>query len=451
MSQKRTIYRFGLTAIMLVLAMSGFAWAQTPSATSSVAVNDLDRSWREIQMLKSNGQDIPSSLYDRYFELERQVYPDRYSETGALQGHLDQALDACPGLIFTQPDTGHFSFVDYGQTYTSRDDCRQCRSGRDVVYQMVLVRPQWLQISTCGSGFDTYLCIYKDSCCTPGRIPFAFNDDNTTICGAHSLKAAINMCFIDPGTYYIVLDGYNFAAAGHYAFSVTSIEDSVCGFTPEVVCPFPTLADVANEAPCDPSTAVTCPGGYCGIIDQLGDLDVVNFTLPECAVVTLSVYANDTPGRSGTGHGLNPQLTLFTGSCDHPIAENDDYNGTLPGQPVLHDSRIVTECLRGHAEYWCQISGVASVGPYEFTIDCQPCPPIAPLTDVTVTHPTLTQTCVNWPAGTGPFYVWRLLPGPGQVWVNRGSRPASPYCETTIAGATYQVFNTPCASPAATR
>jgi hypothetical protein len=343
------------------------------AAPLSVQEAELDRVWREIQTLKISGADIPQDLYTRYFEIDRAVHPDR--NTVGRTGSLDQGLDGCPGTPVIQPLTGEFVYPDAGTTQNYNNDCPypRCRNGKDVMYSLVINHAAWIEISTCGSGFDTYLCIYKDSCCVPGAVPFAFNDDAPAICGTHTIFAGISQCFVDPGTYYIVLDGYNTAANGQYALSIRSVPDSSCGNIPEILCPadYSRHEEGTNEAVCEFGTAIGCGAHYCGLIDRLGDLDVYTLNLTESHIVEVSVYGNDTPGRSGFHHGLNPSLSLWSGpSCDHPLYRNKDFQGTLPA-PVGRDSRIVTRPLPA-GTYWVEVYGDTTAGPYEFTLECRP-------------------------------------------------------------------------------
>ncbi len=448
--------RFGRWLIMPVLAavlllFGGIAAAEPPDDGSADAATQV---WEEIQALKQRGEDIPQALYDRYFALNGAEGPAVGPRPeGGGTGGLDQGIDGCPGLLITQTGST-LNFSDAGQTNDAQNDCTNppCRTGRDLIYAVDLIRSSWLQISTCGSTFDTYLCIFRNSCLTPGQLPVLVNDDAPGICGGYSLKAAVSACFLEAGRYYIVLDGYNAVAAGHYMFSVREIPDSICGSVPEIACPanFRQHVEGTDEAPCEFGMTVACEDGICGEIEPRGDLDEFTFSLDACSQVEFSVYADDTPGRSGFGHGLNPTVRLLGApGCDFPLYVNDNSGGSLP-LPVGNDSWLRTLCLRP-GTYWFEIAGNATTGPYEFTIHCTPCLPVPPVVGMTVTHPSANRNCLAWPAqpGAPTYYIWRQASGDN--WIQVGSTYRTTFCETLSGGngAVYQVFTDPCGRPTA--
>lgn len=356
---------FGIGILLFpVLAVN----AQTPDPQAEYA-----RLFEEIETLKAAGGEISAELYEQYFAVEQQLFPSEPDRSRDDQ--LDEGSNTCPGLRIVQPAVGQpFNFRDTGQTYTRTNNCSNCRGGRDVFYQLELDRPAWLEISTCGSMFDTYLCVYQGSCCGTGATALFSNDNNPTLCGTNSLKAALSVCFVEAGTYYIVLDGYNIAASGHYALTIRDLPANPCGpiVIPECPADYLRHAEGNDEDVCVSATMAGCGQGWCGAVDMLGDRDVYRFVLEIPSIVTLSAYANDTPGRSGYTRGLNPRLNLFAGpSCDHAIYANDNFNGTAPN-PVGNDSRIVTRCL-SPGVYWAELAGGATSGRYELTIECTPC------------------------------------------------------------------------------
>jgi len=367
------LFRTGLAALCALLFVSA-ACAQTVVTPDLSA--EFDRIFNEIVTLRDAGSEVPAALYDRYFELQRNLYP--LPDERHPGGQLDAGTDGCPGTVITQPPPGQLmNFLDNGQTFTAHNNCAypRCRQGRDVHYQLVMNHPEWLLISTCGSLFDTYLCIFRDSCCADTAARVLFNQDAPLICGPNATQAAISACVLLSGTYYITLDGANAGSNGQYAFSVQSVPDSVCevpipctqGYEQHIEAEHP------NEGVCETGTSVECGDGYCGQIDRLGDRDVYYFTLTDCAVVTLSAFADDTPGRSGYHQGLDPVLRLFSGTaCDHPIFTNDN---VLTSYPDIfgNDARIVTTGGLRAGIYWLEVTGGTTTGKYEFLITCSPC------------------------------------------------------------------------------
>jgi hypothetical protein len=441
--------------ILLLFTLPGAYAQQSPSNPSLEASQAYLQVWNEIQALKQSGSEIPSDLYSRYFALEAEINPPD-NRRGRDGSQIDQGLDGCPGYLVTQPVNGDLTFDDWGQTDNAHNDCTYplCRVGKDVVFAVDINHPAWLQITTCGSRFDTYLCIFKDSCGVAGHRVF-YNDDSP-LCGPNSIYAGIDTCFSEPGRYFVVVDGYGVGAWGHYGLHIRTDTTRTC-FEPHVdpTCPptFLTHTETNDEAVCEYGKSTDCPAGWCGMIDPRGDLDVYQFNVTSCSVVTLSVFANDTPNRTGSGNGLNPTLRLFEGgACDHPLYTNSDV-GTQFADITGRDSRIVTTgCLRP-GTYWAEVSGDTTVGPYEFTIACTPCPVIPPVEGVTFQNTGGRNFCVNWTSQLGAtvYYVWRALPGESPVLV--GTTSTLQYCETVPGEATpfYMVYSTPCMTPTPAR
>jgi hypothetical protein len=364
--------------------------------------------------------------------------------------------ETCPGRLITIPAAPD-SFVDAGNTNNMRNNCVQCGtddpggSGRDVFYYFDLTHSTYLLISTCGSAYNTYICLFKDSCCSGDRVPLVSNDQDPSLCPQFPNQAIIATCLINPARYYLVVSGPNAGAYGSYQIILKELPQRDCGESPRLcTAGYDLHTEGADEAVCEHAfTTMPCPHGYCGAIDRRGDRDVYEFVLTECKTVTLSAYGNDSPNRSSTGSTLNPRLRLFAGpACDHPLYTNDDNGGTDPA-PVGKDSRINADCLRP-GTYWAEISGDTTVGKYEFYYECAPCTrPANPIGPVNVQSPQTGRYCVSWPAqgGASIYYVWRYELG---TWTLAGTTRTIPFCETFLdSGAlpNYEVFTDPCGIP----
>jgi len=85
------------------------------------------------------------------------------------------------------------------------------------VFYAVTVSPcaDSLLISTCGSGFDTYLRVLDD---TLNQI--AFNDDNGPLCGG--AQSSIALAVTGGSTYYVVVEGFG-ANAGTYNLDIDEV------------------------------------------------------------------------------------------------------------------------------------------------------------------------------------------------------------------------------------
>ena len=95
-------------------------------------------------------------------------------------------------------DTGGYCCTDYGAP--------------DVVYVFMPEQPMSVDISLCGSSYDTVLYVFEGDC---SNMPIACNDDSC------NLQSQINSLQFQAGIpYYIVVDGYA-NACGDYTLSIT--------------------------------------------------------------------------------------------------------------------------------------------------------------------------------------------------------------------------------------
>lgn len=85
----------------------------------------------------------------------------------------------------------------------------------DVWYTFTITSssPNTVQISLCGSSFDTYLHVLNSS-----GTEFANNDDNTTVCPG--VQSYISISNLAPGTYYVDAEGYG-SNSGTLDFALT--------------------------------------------------------------------------------------------------------------------------------------------------------------------------------------------------------------------------------------
>lgn len=371
--------------ILLVAALLtiGVCLAQQTRSQVSPDMVELWDVYQQIEDLKANNREVPQEMYDRYYELDRRLHPEAYPRIE--ENPLDDLSDICPGVLVTGPDSGVvWSYTNSGQTTNKANNCSfsladptsGCRFGRDVFMRLEVLYRDSITISTCGSGFDTYLCVWTGGCCgDPNAVPYAFNDNNPELCGLPlTQQAGIAQCF-EPGIYYICLDGATTAAHGSFRITVTFYGNSCIYPSNEPECPA-NFQQHTEEIPegCDAySNTIFCGEGYCGTIDQAGDLDVYSLTVQGCTRdVTISVYADDTPGRTGFEGGLNSHLRIWPVTCEAPLSVNNDFNGDLEGEPVGTDSQVSIMLEPG--TYFFEVTGAeATSGPYEIFVSCSPC------------------------------------------------------------------------------
>jgi hypothetical protein len=139
-------------------------------------------------------------------------------------------------------------FSDAGSTCDNFDDitlltCGYSYYSPDVVYSYVPAASGTIDISLCGSGYDTMLGVYNS-----GLVEVACNDD---FCG---LQSQLNGVPVTAGSViYIVVDGY-YGSCGSYVISVTE-----AGGPCDVVCPAGGL--IEGEPDCGPDYYDSYNGG----------------------------------------------------------------------------------------------------------------------------------------------------------------------------------------------
>lgn len=366
-----------LLILVVGLATISTSFAQQGRTQTSPEETELWEVFQQITDITASELEVPAELYARYFRLDSLVHPDQY---GRMENSsLDQFTDLCPGGVVLGPDSGMtYTFSTNGNTNTATNNCStpNGRLGKDVFLVLEVFYRDSITVTTCGSGFDTYLAIFQNACCTQaGATLWESNDNAPDICGiATTLQAGITRCF-EPGTYYICLDGRSPAAQGAYRCSVIFHGNSCIQPNNDPVCPveFATHEETAFPEGCSEfSNVVNCNQGYCGTIDTPGDLDVYALTVTGCErEVVISVYADDTEGRTGFEGGLDSELNVWPVTCEAPLSTNHDYNGG-EGFPVGTDSQITINLAPG--TYFFVITGEnATSGPYEMFLSCSTC------------------------------------------------------------------------------
>ncbi|GAH78075.1 unnamed protein product, partial [marine sediment metagenome] len=138
-------------------------------------------------------------------------------------------------------------FSDTGNTCSFVDDYDPgCTSGgsSDVVYEYTPGSDTTVDISLCGSAYDTVLYVYENDCSPP---EIACNDD---ACGGSGYQSQLLGVSLTAGnTYYIIVDGYG-GDCGDYIIDVTEV-------VPPPNCPPDTLFGQPVHGPGDPWTAIT--------------------------------------------------------------------------------------------------------------------------------------------------------------------------------------------------
>jgi hypothetical protein len=164
------------------------------------------------------------------------------------------------------------------------------QSSPDVYYRFTITACQSrVNITTCGSGFDTYIHILNSSG------DWIASDDNEGGCSP-GLLSALQLDNLSPGTYYIVVEGF-FTIAGTYNLSVTASD-----ITPPTISNCPNNQNVLRNAVCEavlpnytgfPTTGDNCPGAIT-VTQMPTPGTIINST------VTVTLTAMDLAGNMAT-------------------------------------------------------------------------------------------------------------------------------------------------------
>jgi hypothetical protein len=138
-------------------------------------------------------------------------------------------------------------------------------------------------VSLCGSGYDTKLAVYGDTCPT-GASAIACNDDN---CGG-TTQSELTFSAVAGSEYLIRIGGYN-GAMGTGTLTIS------CASTVECMNP----GDCDDGDPC---TIDTCDAGNC--VHTLLDSD--NDGEPDCTDLCPNDPFKTDPGTCGCGHADLP-------------------------------------------------------------------------------------------------------------------------------------------------
>ena len=380
----------------LLILITGIVFAQDRGSLE----DEFNRLHDQLLNYAATDQDTPAEIEARYFELEQLLYPEHFARMP--EGNLDQGNTTCPGDTLYQPGIGSDTLVlfDYGTTNGFTNNCgwlpndEGCGRGPDVFYTLMVSRRDCVLISTCGSHFDTKLCVYKEDPSVPGleccnyEYMYGRADSSVNICDRTdrlSTRAAFAKCF-EPGEYHIVLDGQASTSQGSYHLTIEFFNNDCITPEPKPECPEPFFEHMETEGfdeePCGFTTLVPgCPQGYCGIIDGPGDLDVYQITIEGYYGLRASLWADATeaaPGGTGFAQGLNSNLKLYMTTCEALIAKNDDIGsaGIPPvfiggDAPLGTDSQISYNRAVPGTTYYIVVSGEGgTTGPYEFLIEC---------------------------------------------------------------------------------
>jgi hypothetical protein len=186
--------------------------------------------------------------------------------------------------------------LPYSTTGTTTDNLDTFgNASADEWYQVTVPDDGLLEVSLCGSSYDTYLWIVQDDCATE----VAHNDDS---CGLQSYLEVL----VNAGTYNICVEGYS-SNTGEFVLDVDFQEFNVetgeyCG-DPIIIEDFPAEFEGTTSDNID-TYGYTAPDEW------------YEFTLEDQAIVNVSLC----------GSSFNTFLRILQ-DCNTQIATNDDFCG----------------------------------------------------------------------------------------------------------------------------
>ena len=371
----------------MVLLVAGSALASTS------AIQPLDSNTpvaAQIKALKQDGQIIPREL--------RQQAADVYGygmPTNLLGNQRDggnNAGNATPIVFVAGSYSNTGSTLGKGNDQTSRDPrtpgftCTNdsystSMTSEDAWYVFTLAGESTVTADTrlAGTTFDTCIALLDAT----GDI-VSINDD-----GEDFPYRSYLTCCLGPGTYYLVIDGYDNTEAGDYEVLVTS-DDTACLPT-AFECPAGAFSNIEPDQCGDFVNEVFCGSTSCGEIDDINESDHFWLQLATDQHVTINVYGDDTPGQNAFGWGCDPYVEVIDFNsffCDAVLYSDDD-SGTG------FDSYLDIGVLPA-GQYYITVTApyTNAQGPYILDVECAaPC--LNP-EDNTATNPIVATDEFNW-------------------------------------------------------
>jgi hypothetical protein len=251
-----------------------------------------------------------------------------------------------------------FPFSDAGNTTcatnTNTPQCNATNSAPDVEFGLAPPCNMNVNISLCGSDFDTVLELWVSPESFPGcdrAFEFvACNDDGSSQCGLITYSSEINASLTGGRVYRIIVDGYN-ASAGNYTMTVTA---TVAGDA----CPGITIPSLPYVTPYGATTLCgtdnTPPGAPGGLGEGARDL-VYSYTPTTCHVCRVSLC----------GSSYDTALLVYVGTCaaGNLQAYNDDFCG-----PSLYQSQLDFNARAGNT-YYIYVDGYAPTSAGQFIMN----------------------------------------------------------------------------------
>jgi hypothetical protein len=347
-------------------------------------------------------------------------------------------------------------FCDEGTTWWYADNYQpSCAEpgGNDRVYKYTPSHTEVVNVSLCGSYFDTVIHVWLD-CPTYGGQEICCNNDYP--CPIDGLQSCCErVVLMGNQTYYIIVDGNGPNAKGHYILNITPNEECPSAHCPgipppndscnvAILLPNPsnggqwvagwTIGATLDNTPVCAGEAQVAPGVWYKIIGNGNTM----------TVTTCDQYTD-----------FDTKLSVFCHSCDTLvcISANDNFN-----IPICGMTSLVSWCTRPGEEYYILVHGAFwyEVGKFKigYWHDDLPCdnPPAC--------EPCVADFSVVLDCCYGPMYLSGSTIGAGndcntrpsqdQIWelhVQQACEFRFDMCQSSLNWNSYLYLDPRCCSP----
>ena len=228
--------------------------------------------------------------------------------------------------------------------------------GRDVVYRVRLSATMAATVSLCGSYFNTVLHIYRNACPSAGGVLVCCNDDGGCPGGPNPFASCCpNVTFIANTNYFIIVDGYDDVAAGHYILNIQP-SSTFCQFEHCAGIIPPNDACLSRIGLPNPNVAAQWLQGWT-IGAAMDNTPVCNNESQVAPGVWYSIIGNGetiTVTTCDNYSDFNTKISVFCNDCEDLICvtANDNFN-----IPVCGYTSLVTWCSEPGKEYFVLVHG----------------------------------------------------------------------------------------------
>ena len=234
--------------------------------------------------------------------------------------------------------------IDGSYTYTSPftissttiDACDDCnlRTSEDRIYEVAISCEGSYKFSTCGNSWDTYLYLRTAPC---GGSSIAINDD---ACGLQSEITAQ----LQPGTYYIHVEGFSSLSQGAFDLNITGILST------------PIIGAVSGtEDVCENDTGVS--------YSVTGNFDSFNWSVPSGASIVSGNGTAEVLIDFGSASGVVG--VVASNSCG---SNSSSISVSVNPSPVFNTSSSAVTCPGGN-DGIIELSATVGTAPFTYSLN----------------------------------------------------------------------------------